>query len=452
MMTDKQLLEVARRAVEAAKKAGADQAEAVLEYSNVFTGRVRDGKSDLIKQATRRGMGLRAFVGGRTGFVSTSDLRGESIDQLAAQAVALARIGEVDPHAGLPTEYGTAPDAASLELYDPAMAGLSTEKKIELALATEAAARDFDKKVSQVDGTTFTDSESIFTIVHSTGATHQFRTTSGGMFTQALCDDTGGKQRSGGYGTFRRFLAELESPEKVGREAAESAVMMLGPTKISTRKAPVLMHPDIAAGWIQNMAGAFNGEQIFKKSSFLTEKMGQKIGSELLTIVDDGTLKREPGTSPVDGEGVATRRNVLLDKGVVTTFLYDAYTARKAGTKSTGSANRGYDSTPTIGTRNLFVPKGASTKADMLKAFPALFYMRDRGAFGWNPTTGDYTYQASGLWVENGEVVHPVDEITVAANSLDMLLGIVMVGDDLNMQGGTNAPHILIREMTISGT
>jgi PmbA protein len=211
------------------------------------------------------------------------------------------------------------------------------------------------------------------------------------------------------------------------------------------------MHSDIAAGWVGAISGAFNGEQIFKKASYLTEKMGQKIGSDLVTLVDDGVMKRGPATAPFDGEGLPTQRNVLIEAGVVRTFLYDTYTARKAATKSTGSAQRGYDSSPGIGTRNLHIVNGASTIEEMLNAYPALFYMREQGAFGYTPTTGDYSYQAAGLWIENGKVVHAVDGITVAGNTLQMLAGVVKVGNDLNLQGGTNSPHLLIDEMTISG-
>jgi PmbA protein len=451
MMSDKELRELVQQVVESARKAGADQADVFLEYSRVFTGRIRDGKPDLIKQATRRGLGLRAFVGGRTGFVSSSDLRADSLRMLVERAVALAKIGEVDPHAGLPGDPGPLNPVADLDLFDDTLAGLATDRKLDLARATEAAARGHDARVTKVDGATFSDTYTTITLANSAGRLDQYRATSANLFTRAICDDKDGKQQSGGYGTSRRFLSELESPQKVGTEAAKAAVEMLGPVPVSTRKVPVLMHSDIAGAWIGAMSGAFNGEQIFKKSSYLTEKMGQKVGSELVTLVDDGVMKRGPATAPFDGEGIPTRRNVLLDKGVVTTFLYDSYNARKSNTKSTGSAQRGYDSTPGIGTRNLYVENGTSTIADMLKTYPALFYMRDQGAFGYTPTTGDYSYQAAGLWIENGEVVHPVDGITVASNTLTMLAGIVKVGNDLNIQGGVNSPHLLIDEMTISG-
>jgi len=450
-MNDKELMDTASRAVEAAKKAGADQAEALIQQASIFTVRVREGKPDLVKQATTRGLGLRVFTSGRPGFASTSDLRAESLATLAGKAVSLSKAGENDPNAGIPEQVEAPKSAGELDIYDPELVNLSTEKKIEMALATEAAAKGADPRINQVEGSSFNNTVATITLVNSGGVTRQYRTTVAGIQTRALVDDTGGKKQDGGYGSQKRFLKDLESPEFVGKEAAKLALEKLGPVKISTRKAPVLMHPDIAAGWISNMAGAFSGEQVFKKSSWLTEKMGQSVGSVLVTLLDDGVMPRGTATVPFDGEGQATRRNVLLDKGVVTTFLYDTYNARKAGAKSTGSAQRGYDSVPGIGTRNLYIENGTSTLEEMLNAYPALFYMKDQGAFGYNPVTGDYSYAAAGLWIEKGKVVHPVDEITVASNSLEMLQKVVKVGNDLKWDGNTNAPHILIEEMTISG-
>jgi PmbA protein len=450
-MNEKELVEAASRAVEAARKAGADQSEAFIQQATIFQARVREGKSDLLKQATSRGLGIRVFVGGKTGFASSSDLRAASLESLATKAVALARIGEADTFAGIPESVADPVSAEALDIYDPEIAALPTERKIELALATEAAARAADPKIAKVEGTTFSNTLSTITLVNSAGVTRQYRATVANMFTRALVDDKDGKQQDGGYGTSRRFLKELESPEAVGREAARLALEKVGPVKITTRKAPVLMHRDIAAAWIQNMTSAFSGEQVFKKASWLAEKMGQVVGSSLITLVDDGVMPRGVSTAPFDGEGQATRRNVLLDKGVVTTFLYDTYNARKAGAASTGSATRGYDSVPGIGTRNLYIENGTSTIEEMLNAYDALFYMKDQGAFGYNPTTGDYSYQAAGHWIEKGKVMHPVDEITVASNSLSMLMGVMKVGNDLRFDGNINSPHILIDEMTISG-
>lgn len=451
-MTDRELLELAARSVELARKAGADQAEAYLEVSRTFTGRVREGKTDLVKQATRKGLGVRVFVGGKVGFVSSSDLRPEALERVCRQAVVMAGVGERDEFAGLPAESGALPDPAPLRIYDPEIPKLSTAKKIDLALAAEAAARAADKRVTKVEGASFSNTLTTISIANSVGRTAQYQGTQANMGLQAFCAQGGGKSQSAGYFTAKRHFSELRSPEFVGRESARMAVERLNPVKLSTRKAPVLMHPDIAAGWLQDMAGAFSGDQVFKKASYLTEKLGQSIGSPLITIVDDGILPGGTSTTPFDGEGTPTRRNVLLEQGVVRTFLYDCYNARKAGKTPTGNAQRGYDSTPGIGTRNLMIQNGTTPVAELMRVFDSFFYMTDQGAFGYNAVTGDYSYQAAGLWVEKGEVQHAVDEITVASNTLDMLKRIVRVGDDLDLQGSVNAPHLLIEEMSIGGS
>ncbi len=450
-MDSAKLMDVANGAVAAAKKAGADHAEAYLDSATEFRCRVREGAPDLVKQANRRGLGLRVFVGGKVGFVNTSDLRPDSIKTLAERAVTLARVGEADPFAGLPDEGGQLKTAAELEVFDPAIVDLPTDRKIEMARQTEAAAREADPRVTSVEGTSFSSTVGTNSLANSGGWSRQYRFTSAALSTRALCKDKDGKQQSGGSFSVRRHLADLDSPEAIGREAAQQAVEMLGPVKITTRKAPVLMHPDIAVGWMGNIAGAFSGDQVFKKASWLADKMGETIGAAIFSLVDDGTMKRAIGTGVYDGEGVATQRNVLVEKGVVRTFLYDSYTARKAQTKSTGNAARSYDSVPGIGNNNLYVENGTSTLEEMLNAYGALFYMKDRGAFGYNPTTGDYSYQAAGLWVEKGAVVHPVTEVTVASNSLTMLKGLVKIGNDLKFLGSTGSPHLLIDEMTISG-
>lgn len=451
-MTDKEMLELAARTVDLARTAGADQAEAYLELSRTFTGRVREGKTDLVKQATRRGLGIRVIVGGKTGFVSSSDLRPEALDRVCRQAVLMAGVGEKDEFAGLPAELGALPDAAALRIFDPELPRLSTEKKLDLARAAEAAARAADPRVTKVEGASFSNTLTTITLVNSTGRSAQYQGTQANMGLQAFCGQGEGKSQSAGYFTAKRFLSELKSPEFVGKESARMAVEKLNPVKISTRRAPVLMHPDISSGWLQNMAGAFAGDQVFKKASYLTEKLGQKVASSLITIVDDGTLPGGTSTTTFDGEGSPTRRNMLLEEGVVRMFLYDCYNARKAGKSPTGNAQRGYDSVPGIGTRNLMIVPGTTPLAELMRVYDSFFYMTDQGAFGYNAVTGDYSYQAAGLWVEKGEVKHAVDEITVASNTLEMLQKVVRVGDDLDLQGSVNAPHLLIEDMSISGS
>jgi PmbA protein len=244
----------------------------------------------------------------------------------------------------------------------------------------------------------------------------------------------------------------MPPPEKIAAEAARRAVERLGARPVPTARVPVIMHPDIAAGWIGEMYDAFSGESVLKRSSWLSEKLGAEIASPLVTLVDDGTLRRGYGSSPVDGEGIATRRNVLIDRGRCAMFAYDAYWARRANTRSTGSGTRGYSSTPGIGFHNLYLEKGAESPEAILARVDRGFYMDDQGSYGFNEVTGDYSFQAQGHWIEKGVKVFPVEGVTVASNSLDMLRNVVAVGNDLDFDGSVTSPTLLIAEMTVSGS
>jgi PmbA protein len=214
----------------------------------------------------------------------------------------------------------------------------------------------------------------------------------------------------------------------------------------------VILHPDIAAGWISEMFDAFSGESVIKKSSWLSEKLGETIASPLVTLVDDGVLPRGYASSPVDGDGVACRRNLLIDRGRCATFVYDAYNARRAKTRSTGNASRGYASTPGIGHGNLYLEAGGESPEAILRKVDRGFLMDDQGSYGFNSVTGDYSFQAQGQWIEKGEKVHPVEGVTVASTSLDMLKNVVAVGNDLTFDGSVSSPTLLIAEMTVSGS
>jgi PmbA protein len=214
---------------------------------------------------------------------------------------------------------------------------------------------------------------------------------------------------------------------------------------------PVILHPDVAARWLAHFFGALSGDQVFKRTSYLTGALGQPIGSPLVTVVDDGLLPGGVASAPFDGDGQPTRRNVLIEKGVCRMFVYDDYWARKAGSSSTGSAVRAHTGAPAIGHRNLYLENGTTPPEEIRRGVDRGLFMTDQGAFGYNGTTGAYSYQAGGLWIENGEVVHPVQEITVASTTLDMLQGVARVGNDLRFNGAVNSPTLLIAEMTISG-
>jgi PmbA protein len=221
---------------------------------------------------------------------------------------------------------------------------------------------------------------------------------------------------------------------------------------VPSARVPVILHPDVAANWIAEMHEACSGEAVIKRSSWLTDRLDQIIAAPLLTLVDDGRRIAGIGTEPWDGEGVATRRNVLIEHGRLARFVYDVYHARRANRKSTGSAVRSYSSQPSIGSMNLYVEPGEESPERILQRVDRGFYMDDQGSYGFNSVTGDYSFQAQGFWIEKGEKAFPVEGVTVASNSLEMLKNVVAIGNDLRLDHAVASPTLLIGEMTVSGS
>jgi PmbA protein len=443
---------VAASAVERARRAGADHAEACVQSSRSFSVEVNGGKVETLKQSATRGVGLRVIAGGAVGFVSSNDLGPERLDDLARRAVALARLSTPDPANALPAPAEAGESAgADLALFDPAVLELPAEKKIELALELERVALAHDPRIRRTDGAHVTGGSGTTVLANSHGLTRTSSGTAMSAYVVPLADDRDGRQQTGAYGLTKRWLTELPPMEAIAREAARRAVSRIGARPVPTARVPVVMHPDVAESWISEMLDAFSGESVIKSSSWLTGKLGETIASSLVTLVDDGRLARGVGSAPHDGEGMRTRRNVLIDRGRCAMYLYDVYHARRAGTEPTGSAVRSYSSIPGIGSHNLYLEPGSETPEAIVRKAGRGFFMDDQGSFGFNSVTGDYSFQAQGFWIEGGEKVFPVDGVTVASNSLDMLRNVIAVGNDLRWEGSVASPTLLIAEMTVSG-
>jgi len=446
------LLRHAARALERAKAAGATVADACLESSRSFTVNVLGGRVEKLQQGGTLGLGLRVIVNDAVGFCSGTDLSDAGLDDLARRAVALAKFSTPDPANGSPTPAEAGEDARDdLDLLDPGALELSPEKKIDMALELERVALAADPRIRRTDGASVSSSGGAFAIANTHGLARAWEGTYVSAWVVALADDRDGKQQTGAHGMTKRHLADLPPMESIAREAARRALARVGARTIPSGRVPVVMHPDIAASWLAEMYEAFTGEAVLKQSSWLTGKLGESIASPLVTIVDDGTRKRGIGSSPYDGEGVRTRRNVLVNAGTCASFAYDHYHARRSGVNTTGNGVRGFASTPGIGSNNLFMEAGQFPPEAILKSIDRGFYYDDQGGFGFNPVTGDYSYQAQGFWIENGEKAFPVDGVTIAGNSLAMLEGIAAVGNDLEFRTSTACPTLLISEMTVSG-
>jgi PmbA protein len=433
-----------------ATRAGATSADAFVVEEQSFSAQVRLGQVDTVKHAREQHLALRVFVGPSMAAASTSDLSRESVQRLADEAVSLARITSPDPLAGLPDAADLARAIPDLELDDPTGHRLDPEDKIELARRCEAAALEFDPRITNSEGGDFSDRQARYTYATTHGFGGAFRTSSFGLSVSPLASEDGKMQRDGWYHVTRK-RARLESPEEIGRIAARRVLRRLGARRVKTVEVPVIFDPDMAASLVRHIAGAASGPALYRGASFLLNRLGQSIAAPSVTIIDDGTISGALGSRPFDGEGLPVRPTVLVDKGVLSAYLLDTYSGRKLGLPSTHHAARD-GSGVGVSTTNLFLAAGVADPADLIGSVKSGLYVTELIGFGVNGVTGDYSRGAVGLWIENGELAYPVEEITVAGNLLDMFQAVEGVGNDLAFRDRTAAPTLLIGRMVVAGT
>ncbi len=444
------MLELAINAVRLAQEKGASDAECTIAEGNEFTASVRLRQLETLKEAGSQGAGLRILLGKRVGSSYTSDLSSEGISQMVKSALEIADISTEDSFAGLPdaSELGILP--GDFGLYHEDVASLATQYKIDRALAAEEAALSFDPRITNSEGGSFSSNTGARYFANSRGFAGSYRSTSCSLSVVAVAQQNGSMERDYWY-TLARGNAGLEQPEHVGRVAAERTLRRLGARKIPTQNAPIIFEPRIAQGLLGSIFDAIDGESIYRQSSFLADKLGQRVASENVTIVDDGTLPGLFGSSPFDDEGVPSRRTVVIDRGVLVSYLLNSYTARKLGMKTTGNASRGITGNASVGHGNFYLEKGEMPPEQIIRSISKGLYVTELIGSGVNIVTGDYSRGAVGLWIENGEIAYPVSEVTIAANLKDMLMNIERIGSDLEFRGSTASPTLLIGEMTISG-
>lgn len=431
-------------------KRGATDAEAVAMETTDFSVEVRLGEIEKLQEAASRGVGLRVLYEGRQASCSTSDVSAEGIEELVAHAVEMARRTSVDEAAVLPAREELAREVADLGLNDPAIVDLSPERKIEMARAAEDAARSFDPRIVNSEGGSCSTTVGRTLLVTSAGFAGEYEGTRCGIITAPIAKD--GEQMQVGYwGHGQRLLAALDSPEEIGREAARRALRKLGGRKVATREVPIVFEDGAAEELLSNFFEAVEGGAIFRRSSFLVGQLGEQIASPLLTIVDDGTMRGAVGSRPFDGEGLPTQRTVVVEDGVLKSYLLNAYTARKLNLNSTGNAARGLTGAPVVGPGNFFIASGVYTPDEIIASVKEGFYVTEMIGFGFNPVTGDYSRGAAGWWIEDGKLAFPVEEVTIAGNFKEMLKGIEMVGNDLRFRSKIAAPTIKIDRMMVSG-
>jgi len=367
----------------------------------------------------------------------------------AKDAVELSRETASDEFNGLP-DFDPSYAPSDLKLYDPQIAKIPSEWKIESCLKAERTMLEFDKRITNSEGASFRDGETLTAIVNSKGFRHQYKSSYCYINCKPVAEQDG-KLQSGWWFSQRRFLSDLDSAESVGRIAAERTVRMLGARVPSTAKVPVVFDRMTGLSVLYSVLEAIDGDAIYKKSSYLTDKLGEKLASPLVTLSDDALIPRGPGSAPFDGEGSPTSNREIISSGILKSYIYDHYTARKAGTATTGNAQRDSLSLPSIGTFNFYLKAGESTFDEIIGSVKKGLYLTGIMGSGINPVTGDYSLGASGIWIENGKLAYPVEGITVASNMLEILGKIDMVGNDLEFLSAVSCPTFRVSEMTVSG-
>ena len=445
------LREMATDVVERAMKAGASAADAIVREGTEFSTVVRLGQVETLKESGSRGLGLRVFLGRRTASTYSSDFTPEGIERLIKGAVELARVTSEDPFAGLPEPAQFGSLAGDLQLYYDDVYSLPPAERIDYARRAERAALESDPRLRNSDGGTFDASTGHKVLANSLGFVGESRRSYCSVVTVPIAQAEDGAMQRDYWFSVARTLARLESPEAVGREAARRTLRRLGARKVASTKVPVVLDPLVAGSILNHVFGAANGDAIYRQSSFLAGKLGEKIAGDNVTVIDDGTMPGGFGTSPFDGEGVPTRRTPVIEKGVLKSYLLNTYTARKLGLQTTGNAARGLAGNPGIGSGNFFLQAGTRTPQQILGDIRQGFYITEFLGFGVNLVTGDFSQGASGLWIENGELAFPVEEVTVAGNLKDMLKNISEIGSDLEFRGATASPTLRIDGMTIAG-
>lgn len=430
------------------KRKGATAADVVAVEGDSASVQVRLGAVDKLSKAQEKRLGLRVYFGHRSAGTSTSDFTPAALDDLVDTTCALAQAVVEDPHAGLPDAGALATDIPDLGLYDGQ--ALPMDRMIELATRTEQAALAVDPRLTNSEGADFSTFGGRTVFANSHGFYGEFQSSSFSSSVSPIAVQDGLMQRDYWYAVGRKFSA-LESPETVGREAGRRTVRRLGARKVSTCRVPVVFDQEMAGSFLGNLCSAVNGYAIYKGASYLLGRLGERIAPETVTVCDDGRMRSGLGSKPFDGDGLATRKNVVVERGMLKTYLLDTYAARKLNLASTGNASRSVGEASSAGATNFHLAPGTVSPEEIVRSVKRGLYVTDLIGFGINMVTGDYSRGAAGFWIENGELAYPVEEITIAGNLKDMWMNVEAIGNDLVFRGRIASPTVKIAEMTVGG-
>lgn len=443
--------ELAEWVLEHARRSGANAAEVQIVNAEGLSAGVRLGRVEKLKSSRDRRVGLRVFTGQSSATASTGEFDRDALAQFVAETVELARLTAPDPWSGLPDPKLHPSQLPELELADTVAGLIDADRALAQAREAENAALAFDPRIKNSEGAEFDSGFHELVFANSQGFCGQYGATVYSLSVAPVAQVDDSMQRDHWYSVSRRY-DQLESAESIGRTAASRALRRLGARKIKTTRAPVIFDPDMAAGLIRSFVGAACGPALYKGASFLLDKLGCEVASPRVTIIDDGLMRGGLGSKPFDGEGLATRRQTVVDKGRLATYLLDSYSARKLKLEPTGNASRGIGDAPGVSPTNLYVEPGPYTQEAIIASVQSGLFVTELIGFGVNSVTGDYSRGASGIWIENGQLAYPCQEITIAGNLKEMFLSIEMVGNDLTWRSSVASPTLKISEMTIAGS
>ena len=445
------LRELAQDIVRRAMQHGASAAECVVREGDEFSTLVRLGQVETLKESGSKAIGVRVFHGQRSASTYSSDFSREGLDRMLKSALELAKITSEDPFAGIPEQSQLGSIPGDLDLYYPDVYSLPGTERIAYARRSEKAALDFDARIKNSEGGSFDAATGHKIFANSHGFLGEYRRSYCSVAAIPIAHDANGAMQRDYWFSVARSLGRLESPEHVGKVAAERTLRRLGARKVKTQQVPVIFDPLVAATILEHIFEGVNGDSVYRGASFLAGKLGQKIAASDVTVIDDGTMHGGFGTSPFDGEGIPTRRTVVIENGVLNSYLLNTYTAKKLGLQTTANASRGLAGTPGIGPGNYFLQPGPKTPQQVIAEVKEGLYVTEFMGMGVNLVTGDYSRGASGLWISGGELTYPVEEITVAGNLKDMFLNIFEIANDLEFRGSVAAPTLRIDGLTVGG-
>ena len=439
--------EILENLIQAARKAGADAADALLVEGVSAGVSYRLGKLEDVERAESRDLGLRVFVGARVAFVSSTDLSEDRLAELPERAVAMAKLAPEDKYAGLAPRELLARDFPSLDLEDGSEP--STETLIERAKSVEGAAMAV-KGITNSEGGGASYGRTGIALATSEGFRGSYAATSHGIGVAVLAGEGTGMERDYAQSN-ARHASDMETPDVVGKRAGERTIKRLNPRQAKSQRAPVIYDPRVSASLVGSFAGAISGASIARGVSFLKDKMGQAVFGPSINIIDDPHRVRGLRSKPFDGEGVANRKMALIENGVLTAWLLDVASAKQLGLTTNGHAARGTGGPPSPSTTNLYMAPGKLSPEELMADIKDGFYVTETMGFGVNGVTGDYSQGAAGFWIENGKIAYPVSGVTIASNLKDMFLNLTPA-NDLEFRHGTNAPTIRVEGMTIAGS